>query len=84
MSLMVTFDLRWPNFVYEFLSYQETAGSITGQIYSVDCVMPDVSEISMFYLKILVISSLPIVATTISVAYWLIISIKRRSMDPLK
>jgi hypothetical protein len=36
-------NLNWPSFVSAFLNGQETAGSVTEQLFSYDCLMQEMS-----------------------------------------
>ena len=36
IMIMLSFKLNWPNLVHDFLSYQETAGSVTGRVFTIE------------------------------------------------
>ena len=36
---MLTFKLNWPDMVHDFLSSQQSAGSVTGRVFTLDCFL---------------------------------------------
>lgn len=49
---MLSFDLNWPDITREFLAYQQTAGNVTGEVFSVNCALESGSSVEVYYQKL--------------------------------
>ncbi|MEE4248133.1 MAG: hypothetical protein V2I33_22295 [Kangiellaceae bacterium] len=78
--LMVSFQLNWPTYVFDFLSYQETTGSVLGQLYSMDCMIEKTSSVEPFYQKVAGMASLPFIIMIASLIVWGVVSWAKRSI----
>jgi hypothetical protein len=82
--LLSSFNLNWPSLVKSLLSSQETAGSATDQLFSFDCFLQSNKDIAVFYQKVLIVGSLPIVILVLTTLFWGSVAIYRGSSSVLR
>ena len=85
--IITQFDLEWPSYVMEFFKIQRSASSISDQIFSLDCYISlknsgDIKNV--YYIKLCIITSLPLVITLLSYIYWIFYSFIVESYKCLK
>jgi hypothetical protein len=71
-------NLNWPDFVAIFLNGQDTAGSMTEQLFSFDCIMQDMSVKGMFYTKLAGTAVMPAALLLLCLGVWGAISLCSR------
>ena len=78
--LTATFNLSWPEPVLELFTVQETAGSVTEQLFSFDCFLKDAgySASDVYYTKLVVASLIPVFLGLLAVATWSLYSFFKR------
>jgi hypothetical protein len=74
--LLAGFELGWPTYVFEFLSYQEAAGSMGTQAYGLQCILDE--NKNKFYQELLILVLGPLVLTVANFGIWLLISFYRK------
>ena len=47
--MMLSFKLKWPNLVHDFLTYQEVAGSAAGRVFTIDCILQELVSIDTYF-----------------------------------
>jgi len=77
-------NLNWPSFVSSFLSSQETAGSVTEQMFSFDCLMQEMSMSNLYYTKIVAYSVMPAALMIFAILMWLIVRVCCRVSELLQ
>jgi hypothetical protein len=82
--LLSSFNLNWPSLVKSLLSSQETAGSATDQLFSFDCFLQSNKDIAVFYQKLLVMGSLPILILGLTTFFWVAVAIYRGNSSVLR
>jgi predicted outer membrane repeat protein len=68
-------NLNWPSFVSVFLSGQETAGSVTEQLFSYDCIMQEMSMTRLYYTKVIAYALMPAALILFAIFVWLLIRV---------
>lgn len=74
MNIMSTFELNWPGIVMELFNVQSQVSRSTSQVISVDCSIDDES-IEPFYIKLLILMLLPVIASIVIIIVWSIINL---------
>jgi hypothetical protein len=74
MNIMSTFELNWPGMVIELFNVQSQVSRSTSQMIAVDCSIDDES-IEPFYVKLLILMLLPVIASIVITLVWTIINI---------
>lgn len=69
--LTASFNLDWPQMVLQFFSVQKTAGSMTDQIFSVDCYLEG-NGTKPFFSKLIFMAVLPLLLMTVTMMFWVI------------
>ena len=68
------FNLEWPSYIIELFKVQKTAATVSDQIFSVDCYFAQRSSNSSsdgYYIKLCIVTGIPIFIITISYLYWM-------------
>ena len=82
VSLTASFNFKWPESVQDFFKINEPIGEVTTSIFSIDCFATDYLKANefnknqffrIFYIKLLMIVTLPIVMAFVSFGAWRII-----------
>ena len=83
VTLISSFNLNWPDLVKELLDFQESAGSVTRQIYSYDCFLDEfISEdVDTYFKRLLIQFSIPIWFVILPLLVWSIVAWRRRDMN---
>jgi hypothetical protein len=68
-------NLNWPSFVTVFLNGQETAGSVTEQLFSYDCLMQEMSMTKLYYTKIAAYALMPAALMLFAIFIWMLIRV---------
>jgi len=68
-------NMNWPAFVSMFLNGQDTAGSVTEQLFSFDCILQKMDVESVFYTKMEGNAVLPAVLLLFAGVIWSMISL---------
>ena len=68
VSLTISFDLSWPNFVRKMFEVQGKASGGSEQILSVDCFLE--SAMKPFYAKLIILALIPIICFVFSALFW--------------
>lgn len=85
VTVTAAFDLAWPVDVSTMLSAQESAGSISEQIFALDCYgSSEDSQRQTVFLKLIIVSCIPLFILVISALFWLLIAWCRSRWDYLK
>ena len=74
VMLTASFQLQWPRYAEELFKVQQSAGSITEQIFSVDCFLDsseDDSQAKTVRSKLIMMSVLPMILLAGSVLFWM-------------
>ena len=71
-------NLNWPVFVSLFLNGQDTAGSVSEQFFSFDCILQKVHISSVFYTKMIGNAVLPACLLAFAGLIWVIITLFMR------
>ena len=84
--VMITtqFKLQWPALVLELFSIQKQSGSVTDQIFSVDCYLSNESSESykeVYFQKLIVLALAPIILWVFSLAFWSIVAIRKNNRE---
>ncbi|CAG9320351.1 unnamed protein product [Blepharisma stoltei] len=72
MQLVVitaSFNLNWPQLALELFSIQNSAGSVTDQIFSVDCYLQGQSS-KPFFSKLMFMALLPLLLAILTMIFW--------------
>ena len=72
--IVTQFDLNWPFYVIEFFNVQRIPATVVDQLFSLDCLIAlrdSVDVKNIYYTKLYLISSLPIVIVAVSYCYWI-------------
>ena len=75
MIISASLNMNWPNYTATFLNMQIMVGNAAEQIFSVDCMLQMIETDRLLFVKITLVSILPLVLLVIAVAAWLIIEI---------
>lgn len=86
VMLTATFNLEWPNAVLEIFSYQEAAGTVTDQVFSVDCYIASngKADSKVFYTKLVVFVVMPVILLAFALAFWMFYAFYRHNYTFLK
>jgi hypothetical protein len=68
-------NLNWPEFVSIFLNGQDTAGSVSEQLFSFDCLLQKVGVSSVYFTKMEGNALLPAALLLLAGLVWIVISI---------
>ncbi|CAG9323995.1 unnamed protein product [Blepharisma stoltei] len=64
-----SFNLNWPQLVLQLFSIQNTAGSMTDQIFSVDCYLQG-QKSKPFFSKLIFMAVLPLILAIVTMMFW--------------
>ncbi|CAG9323996.1 unnamed protein product [Blepharisma stoltei] len=64
-----SFNLNWPQLVLQVFSIQNTAGSMTDQIFSVDCYLQG-QKSKPFFSKLIFMAVLPMILAFLTMMFW--------------
>ena len=67
---MLSFKLNWPDLVHDFLFYQESAGSVTGRIFTIECLMEDILRLDTYFSQLILFAILPFIILIICSMFW--------------
>ncbi len=87
--VMITtqFDLEWPELVLELFSIQKQSGTITDQVFSVDCYLTDGSSDAyqeVYFQKLIVLALVPAILWFLSFVFWGIMAQKNQDRTYLR
>lgn len=71
-------NINWPDFVTLFLNGQDTAGAAAEQLFSVDCMMQDITTKSVYYTKLQGTALIPAALLFLAIIVWCGISLCSR------
>lgn len=77
VSIVASFEFKWPDEVEELFSYQNKVAESTSQVFSIDCFFPETdkeSKFKPFFIKLTFISLSPFIIIAISYVVWLVVS----------
>ena len=81
---MVSFKLNWPDLVHELLSVQQKAGSVTGRIFTIECLMYELSTLDTYFQTLILFALLPVIILFVCGMFWTIKSLIKRDIYYLK
>ena len=86
VMLTASFNLEWPDLVLEIFSYQEEAGTVTDQVFSVDCYIASngKADSKVFYTKLVVFVIIPVILLAVAFAFWMFYAVYRHNYTFLK
>ena len=70
IMIMVSFKLNWPDIVQDFLFYQESAGSVTGRIFTIECLMEEILSLDTYFSQLILFAILPFIILIICSMFW--------------
>ena len=70
IMIMVSFKLNWPDIVQDFLFYQESAGSVTGRIFTIECLMEEILSLDTYFSQLILFAILPLIILIICSMFW--------------
>ncbi|CAG9309860.1 unnamed protein product [Blepharisma stoltei] len=81
VMLVTTINLNWPSLVLQVFSTQNSAGSVSDQVFSFDCFLQtSESDPDQYYFNELILMSLmPIGISLLALVIWVFIDLKRKS-----
>ena len=84
--LTTQFKLKWPKLVVELFSLQKATASLPEQLFSVDCYLQNSGDSfeDAVFIGAAVMSLLPILLSMAAAVVWGVISLKKRSCEPMK
>mgnify|MGYP000739300986 CR=1 FL=1 len=84
--LTTQFKLKWPELVVELFSIQKTTASLPEQLFSVDCYLQDSGDSfeNAVFIGAVIMSLLPLLLCVAAFLVWGVISLKKRSLEPMK
>lgn len=87
VMLTASFQLHWPTYVQELFKVQQSAGSVTEQIFSIDCFLDNSAtdtQARTVRSKLIMLSLLPILLLAGSLLLWLAFAVILRKLSYLK
>jgi len=86
LSATAVFDFKWPSYVLQLLKLQESAGNVSEQVFSFDCFLTESSadQGKVTYLRVVVVSTLPVLILLCSFLLWSVVSWARHSSMYIK
>jgi len=85
VTVTAAFDLAWPVDVSSMLNAQQSAGSVSEQVFALDCYgSSEDSQRQTVFLKLIIVSCVPILILMISALFWLLMAWCRSRWDYLK
>ena len=75
MIIAASLNMHWPDYTATFLNAQIMVGNAAEQIFSVDCLLQRISSEKLLFVKIAVISILPVALLLLAVLTWLLIAL---------
>ena len=86
VMMTAAFELDWPNYVKELFLVQESAGSVSDQIFSIDCFLEDETDSTdaIFFNKVLFMSLLPVIVTVPALIFWGMMSCTKITLNYMK
>lgn len=68
--LTASFNLDWPSLVLQFFYIQQQAGSMTDQLFSIDCYLGE-NNLKPYFTKLIFIGILPLFLGLITCIFWI-------------
>ena len=87
VMLTASFQLQWPNYAKELFKVQQSAGSATEQVFSVDCFLDNSQEDTQartVRTKLIMLALLPALLLAVSVVVWIPFALILRKYNYLK
>lgn len=86
ITATAVFDFKWPSYVLQMLKIQESVGNVSEQIFSFDCFITSsrADEGELTYLRVVIVSCLPLLVLAGAIVWWSLVSWVRRSTTYLK
>ncbi|OMJ88200.1 hypothetical protein SteCoe_9934 [Stentor coeruleus] len=75
MMITSALKMRWPKPFYQLINIQEQIGSSTGKLLSIDCLIQDTTDISPFYVNILLNFLAPFILGSLIALVWGIVAL---------
>ena len=84
--LTTQFDLKWPWYVLQLFSVQQSVASASDQIFSLDCYFTSngASFEDTYYNKLIITACLPLIIWAFSLVFWIFYSLLKHKYDYLK
>jgi len=83
LSIIVTFNYKWPFYVYSYLHLSSILGSLSSQVFSIDCLLNYGNE-SPLHFKALVAVLLPFFIWTIMVFMTIVNNVRKNEHNYTK
>jgi hypothetical protein len=87
VTVTSTFELAWPSYILEVFKVQASAGNVSEQVFSLDCFLDNGhsdNQQQVVYLKLLVVTSVPLGIVLFSACFWGLLSLIKRNLKYLK